>query len=259
MATQYTTNLGLALPVTGELDGTWGDVVNQEITELVEQAIAGMATINTWTTNSHTLTEVDGSSDESRCAILLCDDDGGGNPSAAAQVIVPAKTKLYVVRNLTGQTVTVKTSAGSGVAVINNGIVSVYCDGTNVYSANATATFTSGTISGTAVNPRVVAAADATSITINADTTDEATQANTQAVGTLTINAPTGTPVSGQKLILRITSSNVQTFSWNSAFMGGTDLGLPVGTSGGGLTDYMGFIYNSTASKWQIVGKVFGF
>jgi hypothetical protein len=109
------------------------------------------------------------------------------------------------------------------------------------------------------VQARVVVIADGTSITVNADTTDVATQANTQAVGTLTINAPTGTIVNGQKFILRLSSTNVQTFSWNAVFQGSTDIGLPTASSGGGLTDYVGFIYNSTSSKWQMIAKVFGF
>ena len=100
---------------------------------------------------------------------------------------------------------------------------------------------------------------NATSITVNTDITDIATQANTQAVGTLTINAPTGTAVNGQKFILRLTSTNVQTFSFNAVFAGSTDLTLPTVSSGGGLTDYLGFIYNSTSSKWQMIAKVFGF
>jgi len=132
MATAYTPILKLALPVTGELNGTWGDVVNQNITEMVEQAVAGLATINTWTTNSHTLTTANGTTSESRCAMLVIDDDGAGNPSAAATVICPTATKSYIVRNLCGQTVTVKTAAGTGVAVPNNQAALVFCDGTNV-------------------------------------------------------------------------------------------------------------------------------
>lgn len=106
---------------------------------------------------------------------------------------------------------------------------------------------------------RVVAVADATSVTIDADTTDIATQANTQAAGTLTMNAPTGTIVNGQKIMFRLTSTNVQTFSWNAVFAGSTDLSLPTASSGGGKSDYVGFIYNSTISKWQLLAKVFGF
>lgn len=109
------------------------------------------------------------------------------------------------------------------------------------------------------IQERVVSIADGTSITINADTTDLATQANTQAAGTLTINAPTGTPVNGQKLMLRLQSTNVQTFSWNSVFAGSTDLVLPTASSGSSKYDYVGFIYNSAAAKWQLIAKNFGF
>lgn len=115
------------------------------------------------------------------------------------------------------------------------------------------------TLSNKNIQARVVVIADGTSITINADTTDIATQANTQAAGTLTVNAPTGTPFNGQKLMLRLLSSNVQTFSWNSAFQGSTDVALPTASTGSSKYDYMGFIYNSTALKWQLVAKNFGF
>lgn len=132
MTTAYTPILQLALPVTGELSGTWGNVFNDSITSMVEQSIAGMATINTWAANSHTLTVANGASDEARCALLLIDDDGAGQPSGAAEVICPAQTKLYVVKNICGQTVTIKTASGSGVAVPNNETYFVFCDGTNV-------------------------------------------------------------------------------------------------------------------------------
>ena len=124
----------------------------------------------------------------------------------------------------------------------------------NALVSNGT-TWTSGSVSNL---PRVVVIADATSITMNADTTDMATQANTQAVGTLTVNAPTGTPINGQKIMLRLRSTNVQTFSWNAIFQGGTTA-LPTTSSGSTKYDYYGFIYNSTATKWQIVGTATGF
>jgi hypothetical protein len=63
----------------------------------------------------------------------------------------------------------------------------------------------------------------------------------------------------GQKLMIRLQSTNVQTFSWNAIFAGSTDLTLPSVTSGSSKYDYMGFIYNSTATKWQLVASVFGF
>ena len=131
MTTQYTTILKLALPVQGELSGTWGDVVNDNITQMVEQAVAGKAVINSWTTNAHTLTSADGTSSESRCAILDLTDTGTAL-SGAGSVVCPAQTKLYIVENNTAQVITVKTPSGSGIAVPVNKTMLVYCDGTNV-------------------------------------------------------------------------------------------------------------------------------
>jgi hypothetical protein len=106
---------------------------------------------------------------------------------------------------------------------------------------------------------RVVEITDGSSVTINADTTDIAFQTNTQAAGTLTINAPTGTPISGQKIIFRLQSTNQQTFSWNAAFQGSNDAALPTLSTGSDKFDYVGFIYNTVTSKWQMVAKNFGF
>lgn len=149
------------------------------------------------------------------------------NPTSGQILIYDATALLWKKANLT---------AGAGIAVTNG----------------------AGSIT-VAVSTRVVTISDGTSITINADTTDIATQANTQVAGTLTLNAPTGTPVNGQRVILRLTSTNVQTFSWNPVFVGSTDLALPTASSGSSKVDYMGFIYNSTAAKWHLLAKVFGF
>ena len=132
MATAYTPILQLALPVTGELQGTWGTVVNDNITSMIEQAIAGLATISTWTAASHTLTTANGTTDEARCAVLEC----SGAPGAAATVVCPALSKLYVIKNSVtgGYAVTLKTSAGTGISVPNGSTALLYCDGTNVVS-----------------------------------------------------------------------------------------------------------------------------
>ena len=131
MTTQYTTILKLALPVQGELSGTWGDVVNDNITQMVEQAIAGKATIDSWTANAHTLTTADGTTSESRCAILELTDTGTAL-TGAGTVTCPTNTKLYIVDNNTAEIITIKTAAGTGVAVPVGKTMLVYCDGTNV-------------------------------------------------------------------------------------------------------------------------------
>jgi hypothetical protein len=45
MATTYTTLLKLAKPTQGELDGSWGTVVNDNITSMIEEAIAGRSVL----------------------------------------------------------------------------------------------------------------------------------------------------------------------------------------------------------------------
>ena len=45
MTTAYSTLLGLALPVQGELSGTWGDTVDNGITRYLDIAVAGTVTL----------------------------------------------------------------------------------------------------------------------------------------------------------------------------------------------------------------------
>jgi hypothetical protein len=54
-------------------------------------------------------------------------------------------------------------------------------------------------------------------------------------------------------------STNSQTFSWDSVFVGSIDISLPATSTGSNKYDYMGFIYNANASTWQLLAKNFGF
>jgi len=132
MSTSYTGTLKFGKPAAG--DTGWGNTLNGEVTDMVEEAIAGMSTINTWSAATpavHTLTEANGSTSESRAAILRLTDTTG-DIASVANLIVPDNTKLYCIINETGHTVTVKTASGTGIdiptAVQNN----VVCNGTNV-------------------------------------------------------------------------------------------------------------------------------
>jgi hypothetical protein len=95
MATAYTSLLGLALPVTGELSGTWGDTVNTSITSLLDSAIAG--TTNVSTDTDVTLTTTNGVANTAREAILLF----SGARTALRTVTAPAQSKIYTVINAT--------------------------------------------------------------------------------------------------------------------------------------------------------------
>ena len=107
--------------------------------------------------------------------------------------------------------------------------------------------------------PRVSTVASGASIAVSVASFDVVQQVNTTAAGTLTISAPTGSPTDGQKLIYRIQCTNAQTFSWDVIFQGSTDVALPTATTGSSKWDMLGFIYNTTNTKWQLVAKVAGF
>ena len=102
MTTAYTSLLGLALPVTGELSGTWGDTVNNSITSLLDSAIAGTTTISS--DADVTLTTTTGAANTSREAILLW--TAGG--TATRTITAPAQSKTYVVINKTSSTQSIK-------------------------------------------------------------------------------------------------------------------------------------------------------
>jgi hypothetical protein len=134
MATQYTTLLKLALPTQGELSGSWGDVVNNNITSMIEEAVAGLKTIDTWSSNSATLSTANGLTAESRAAMLNLT-DSTTDLSGAATLVCPTLSKVYIVKNSTGQTVTINTASGNGIAISNGNTSIVFCDGTNVVEA----------------------------------------------------------------------------------------------------------------------------
>jgi hypothetical protein len=98
MTTAYTSLLGLALPVTGELSGTWGDTVNDSITSLLDSSIAGTTTLSA--DSDVTLTTTTGAANTSRQAVLLWTASG----STTRNITAPAQSKVYMVINATGST-----------------------------------------------------------------------------------------------------------------------------------------------------------
>jgi hypothetical protein len=98
MTTAYTSLLGLALPVTGELSGTWGDTVNNAITSLLDSAIAGTTTLST--DADVTLTTTTGAANTAREAILLW--TAGG--TVTRNITAPAQSKIYTVINASSST-----------------------------------------------------------------------------------------------------------------------------------------------------------
>ncbi len=81
----------------------------------------------------------------------------------------------------------------------------------------------------------------------------------TASAGTFTVNAPAScTAAEGQKLLLHLKFTNVQTYSWNAAYVGGTTA-LPTASTGSSKGDWLAFRYDSINSKWDFLAASTGF
>jgi hypothetical protein len=132
MPSTYTDILRLELQADGENDGTWGQILNDNVIALVEDAIAGTADVST-TGGTTALTTNDGAEDQARKRAI----NVTGSLASDAIIEVPAQTKPYRVINGTSGSFTVEVlvsgqSAGNGVVVPQGFQQEVWCDGTNV-------------------------------------------------------------------------------------------------------------------------------
>jgi|TARA_B100001094_G_C18137527_1_gene775964 hypothetical protein len=130
MASSYSTDLKLELMVTGENSGTWGDKTNTNL-NLVQQAIAGYEAINVASADV-TLAMTNATLSNARNMVLSLT----GTLAGTRVVNVPdGIEKTYIVADNTtrsGNTLTIKTVSGTGVAIPEGKTVLVYADGTNV-------------------------------------------------------------------------------------------------------------------------------
>ena len=99
MTINYTTLLGLAQPVTGTEANTWGTVVNDEITALLDSAVAGTTSITA--DADITLSDTDGAANETRQAVILWNPAAG---TTTRNITAPARSKAYIVINASGGT-----------------------------------------------------------------------------------------------------------------------------------------------------------
>lgn len=132
MASTYSPSLRLELIGDGDQSGIWGQTTNNNLGSLIEQAIAGVITI-TMADANYTLSNFNGVVDESRNQVLVLT----GALTATRNLVAPLVEKTYLVKNSTtgSQSVQIIGSSGTGVTIPNGVTASVYCDGTNFYSA----------------------------------------------------------------------------------------------------------------------------
>lgn len=153
MPSTYTTNLGIELPADGELDGTWGDVVNENM-DILDRAINGSVVLSLSGTTS-TLTTSDGALSNGQYKLLLL----GGTPSGTHTITIDPNDaqKIYFVYNLSGQSVIFSQGSGTSVTIADGDTGIIYTDGagagagvvnlTNNFAMNSVK-ITGGSISG---------------------------------------------------------------------------------------------------------------
>ncbi|APC43905.1 tail fiber protein [Methylophilaceae phage P19250A] len=137
--------------------------------------------------------------------------------------------------------------------VDTSGILNTSGGGTgasSLASANIVTYTGAETLSNKRINPRVFSSSAPTSWTPNLASYD--IYAANALNATLTINAPIGTPVDGDKLTFRILDNgSSQTLSWDGTY---TQIGvnLPLTTTAS-KTTYVGCIYNAANTRWDVI------
>lgn len=139
----YSPDLRIELISNGTQAGVWGDTTNRNLGTIIEQAIAGVQTVTT-AAQKYALTIENAQVDEARNAVLIVDTTYAG----AYEIYAPANSKLYFVQNNSTHAVTFynstvngnTTAAGTGVTISAGGVLPIYTDGADFYSAGATGT-----------------------------------------------------------------------------------------------------------------------
>jgi hypothetical protein len=125
---------------TGDEAGQWGTITNNNFGSATpgtyrgfEQAIGGRADV-TMSSTTITLSLTDSNAAQDARALYL---NLSGTPGGAADLVVPALQKSYLVKNGTtgGYAVTIKVTGQTGVSIPNGKTVWVYNNGTDVVTA----------------------------------------------------------------------------------------------------------------------------
>jgi len=158
-------------------------------------------------------------------------------------------------------------AASGGTGVINNAAATLTRSGSHALTLTTSGTTsvtlpttgTLATLAGTEtltnkrIDLRVTSAASASTLTPSVATAD--VFAYTALAATLTINAPTGTPVDGTRLLFRFLDNGTsRTLTWNATY---TPIGiiLPTATTVN-KTSYIGCLYNANNTRWDVIAVV---
>ena len=108
MPSVFSPSLRIEEIASGEASGTWGVLTNNNLGNLIEQAIAYTTSIDV-TSGNVTLTSLNGLLDQARSAVL----EVTGTPGVTRAITIPNTQKTYTVRNRTANITQVKTASGT--------------------------------------------------------------------------------------------------------------------------------------------------
>jgi len=140
MASSFTTRIRLEKQGDGENANTWGTRLNQNVIDMVDEAVAGYESVEVSGQASITLTANNGTADQSRNFALRFT----GDLAAPCTVVAPNAEKVYFISNETSGGHAIVIKAGSAKTTVNEGSPALIAtDGTNI--SKIAAEFESGT------------------------------------------------------------------------------------------------------------------
>jgi hypothetical protein len=199
MASTYTTNLRLTKQGDGENPNSWGQILNDGVISLADEAIAGYTTISIGSAATVNLTANDGADDQSRSAFLEVK-GSVGTVATSIFLVIPNKTKAYAVlnkvsANATGNVVMMRVAGNTGVTLNRSSTLfqHVICDGASVYNVDQSdATFGSLEVTGTAKFDSTVTVSGTSSFLSKSTFEDDVSvSGNSTFGGTVTIGGNT--------------------------------------------------------------------
>ena len=94
MASSYTSRIALELQADGENPNSWGDILNNNVIQLVDDAVAAYTSV-TLSSTDYALTTNDGATNQASSAML----EIVGTVSSDSNLIIPGVSKFYIVKD----------------------------------------------------------------------------------------------------------------------------------------------------------------
>jgi microcystin-dependent protein len=163
MPSTFSPSLRIELIGEGEQSGVWGTTTNNNLGDLLEQAVAGRTTLDV-TSGNITLTSLNGVVDQARSAVLAVT----GTPGVTRVLTIPNVEKSYTVINQTTNIVQVKTASGAAFDCPPSATTVIACNGSNGVQGSGIAPLTSPAFTGVPTAPTAAGGTSTTQLATTA-------------------------------------------------------------------------------------------